>query len=203
MLVKAGSKADSIKGNSMVCTISIPSRSSEAARRASFKSGPKRRFLTGSQFMLPDIIDPPEDSVDCDVGVAPLIVGSVVGVGGRLLIVAILFVILLQLRLGCCCWGARARKSVGWRAKNERQPDNWRAGRPSIFDEKTPNPQKTAILPQISSPKSNYQNRLDTSWDYMSAMTITFEDDTATTVTKSSISSAQTVKTGNLKVSLR
>lgn len=29
--------------------------------------------------------------------------------------------------------------------KNERQPD-WRAGRPSIFDEKTANPQKTAII---------------------------------------------------------
>ena len=52
---KAGNNADSINGNSVVWTISIPSRSSVAAINASFKSGPNRRFRTGSQFILPDM----------------------------------------------------------------------------------------------------------------------------------------------------
>lgn len=48
---KAGRRADSMRGNSTVCTISIPSRSSLAASNASSKSDPSNRLRTGSQFI--------------------------------------------------------------------------------------------------------------------------------------------------------
>ena len=64
MVEKAGSNADSIKGNSTVWTISICSLSSIAADSASSKAGPSNRFLTGSQFILPDRTTPPSGAFD-------------------------------------------------------------------------------------------------------------------------------------------
>ena len=52
----AGNKADNIRGNSTVWTTSIPSRSSLAAAKASSKSEPSNRLLTGSQFRLRPLV---------------------------------------------------------------------------------------------------------------------------------------------------
>lgn len=55
MEVNAGNNADNRIGNSTVWTISIPSRNSMAACKATLMSVPKRRFLTGSQLIAPAV----------------------------------------------------------------------------------------------------------------------------------------------------
>ena len=75
MVENAGNKADSMSGNSTVWTISIPSRSSLAAARASSKSVPSNRLLTGSQFirLLPLVLVLSSEEKACgDPGKAPM-----------------------------------------------------------------------------------------------------------------------------------